>query len=172
MTRSARNEAELSALLEERELRTLLLRYCRGIDRLDRKLVRACFHDDAIDSHGNFEGDIEAVLDWMWGVLSKFDSTMHFVGNMLIDVDRDHARAETYAMAFHRGDPEKPHRNLINGFRYIDRLERRNGTWRIARRTVVTEWSRVDAPEYWWPTPEGILCGSRDRGDPVYQPLR
>ena len=172
MTRSARNEAELSALLEEREIRTLLLRYCRGIDRLDRALVRSCFHDDAIDSHGNFEGDIEAVLDWMWSVLSKFDSTMHFVGNMLIDVDRDLARAETYAMAFHRGDPKKPRRNLINGFRYIDRLARRDRIWRIARRTVVTEWSRVDAPEHWWPTPEGILCGTRGRDDPVYQPLR
>jgi len=172
MTMSSREEAALTAMLHEREIRTVLLRYCRGVDRLDRALVRSCFHDDAVDSHGNFEGDVESLLDWMWGVLSKFDSSMHFVGNMLIEVEGELARAETYGIAFHRGDPAKPHRNLVNGFRYVDRFERRDEAWRIARRTVVTEWTRVDVPENWWPTPEGILCGTRGPDDPVYEPLR
>jgi len=173
MSLSPRQEAALVALLDEREIREVVLRYCRGVDRLDRELVRSCFHEDATDSHGNFEGGVEPLLDWMWGVLTKFDSTMHFVGNLLIEVsaDLERARAETYGVAFHRGDPDKPHRNLVNGFRYVDRFERRDEVWRIARRTVVTEWTRVDVPEHWWPTPEGILCGVRGPGDPVYEPL-
>jgi len=165
-------DAALSDLLDEREIRTILLRYCRGVDRMDRELVRSCFHEDAVDSHGNFEGDVDALLDWMWDLLSKFDSTMHFLGNMLIEIEGDLARAETYGVAFHRGDPEKPHRNLVNGFRYVDHFERRAGAWRIARRTVVTEWSRVDAPENWWPTPEEVLSGTRGPADPVYERLR
>ena len=162
----------MAELLAENEIRKVLLRYCRGVDRLDRDLVRACFHEDAVDSHGNFEGDVDSLLDWMWGVLTKFDTTMHFVGNMLIEVEGELARAETYGVAFHRGEPEKPHRNLINGFRYVDRFERRDGAWRIARRTVVTDWTRVDVPEQWWPTPEGILCGKRGPDDPVYEAIR
>ena len=165
-------EAAVAELLAENEIRKVLLLYSRGVDRLDRDLVRACFHEDAVDSHGNFEGDVDSLLDWMWGVLTKFDTTMHFVGNMLIEVEGDLARAETYGVAFHRGEPEKPHRNLINGFRYVDRFERRDGAWRIARRTVVTDWTRVDVPEQWWPTPEGILRGTRGPDDPVYEPLR
>jgi hypothetical protein len=172
MSASGDQDAAVAALLAENEIRKVLLLYCRGVDRLDRDLVRACFHEDAVDSHGNFEGDVDSLLDWMWGVLTKFDTTMHFVGNMLIEVEGDLARAETYGVAFHRGEPEKPHRNLINGFRYVDRFERRDGAWRIARRTVVTDWTRVDVPEQWWPTPEGILCGTRGPDDPVYEPLR
>ena len=41
------------ALLDRIELRDLVMRYCRGIDRRDFALVRACYHDNAIDDHGS-----------------------------------------------------------------------------------------------------------------------
>ena len=38
------NVEELSA---RAEIHDVLLRYCRGLDRVDMKLVRGAFHDDA-----------------------------------------------------------------------------------------------------------------------------
>jgi hypothetical protein len=149
----------------------VVLRYCRGVDRMDRELVRACFHDDAHDDHGSFVGGVDDLLDWMWGLLAKFDRTMHLIGNLLVEVRGDVARSEAYGVAFHRGDAAKPHRNLVSGFRYIDRFERRGGEWRIARRVVTTEWTRVDAPEHWWPVGDHFVQGRRGKDDPVYAPL-
>ena len=34
---------------------------------------------------------------------------------------------------------------------------------------AVTEWSRIDRREDWWPIPTGMLTGRRDREDPVYR---
>lgn len=164
-------DAAMAELLDEHAIRNVVLRYCRGVDRMDRELVRSCFHDDAEDDHGNFRGSVDELLDWMWQLLAEYDSTMHFVGNQLVELRGDVARAETYGIAFHRGDPSKPHRNLVSGFRYIDRFERRAGEWRIAKRTVATEWNRVDAPEHWWPTPDDFVRGVRGPGDPVYEPI-
>ena len=63
---------------------------------------------------------------------------------------------------------EATHLNLMTGFRYLDRFERREGEWRIAARTAVTEWSRIDDVAGRWETPAGFLSGRRDRGDALY----
>ena len=59
--------------------------------------------------------------------------------------------------------------NLFAG-RYVDRFERRDGEWRIARRTVVHDWSRQlpTAPESLGLPLAGFAQGRRDRTDPVY----
>ena len=165
---------ELQRLLDDRAIRDVVLRYCRGVDRMDRELVRGCYHADAVDRHGNFEGGVDDYLAWVFELLAKYDSTMHFVGNQLVEFAQerdDVARSETYGVAFHRGDRAKPHRNLVTGFRFIDRFERRGGRWAIALRTATTDWVRVDAPKHWWPIPDDTLRGRRDPSDPVYEPL-
>ena len=66
---------------------------------------------------------------------------------MLIDVDlsRDVALSETYAVAFHRyTDPDGYPTDMWAGLRYVDRFERRDGQWRIRRRVCAYEWRRTD----------------------------
>jgi hypothetical protein len=167
----APNNDALRELVDERAIRQVLLRYCRGIDRMDRDLVRSCYHAGAEDHHGSFRGDVDAFIEWVWRLLAHYDSTMHFIGNLLVEFDpnsHDVASAETYGCAFHRGDPSDPKRNLVTGFRYIDRFERRAGGWRIARRVATTEWVRMDVPENWFPIGDGLLRGARDKSDPIY----
>jgi hypothetical protein len=164
-------EAALDELLDKQAIHEVVLRYCRGVDRMDRELVRSCYHDDAVDHHGNFEGGVEELLDWMWQTTAKFDISMHLLGNQLIELHGDVARVETYGIAFHRGDPDKRHRNLTNGFRYIDRFERRDGEWKIAQRVVVTEWTRVDDPADWWPVGDDFPKGVRGPDDLIRQPF-
>jgi hypothetical protein len=156
-------------LWAEHEIRQVLLRYARGVDRLDLDLVRSCYHPDATDSHGSFAGTVDEFVAWVERVLRRYDATMHFLGNPLVElVADDVAAVETYGLAFHRAAGGPPERNLVTGFRFVDRFERRDGEWRIARRVAVTEWSRIDREEDWWPIPDGMLRGRRDRTDPVY----
>ena len=158
-------------LVAESEIRRCLLRYARGVDRLDLELVRSCYHPDATDAHGSFTGTVDEFLVWVERLLRRYDFTMHFLGSPLIELDdATHARVETYGMAFHRAASGPPERNLVTGFRFVDRFERRNGAWRIAQRIAVTEWSRIDDADAWWPIPDGMLQGRRDRTDPVYEP--
>ncbi len=163
--------AELRALLDKQAISEVVLRYCRGIDRMDRELVRSCYHPDASDSHGSFEGSREEFLAWVWRLLERYESSMHLVGNLLVEPVGDVARAETYGIAFHRGRSEDPRLNLVTGFRYVDRFERRAGEWRIARRVAVTEWVRQDDPARRWPIPAGMRRGARDASDAIYEVL-
>jgi len=164
-------DASITRLLARHEISSTLLRYCRGIDRLDLELVRSCYHADATDSHGGFSGTRDEFIAWVGKLLARFESTMHFVGNMLIEVEGDAAVAETYAIAFHRSADARPSLNLIVGVRYVDSFEKRDGAWRIARRVCVTEWSRVDDAAGRFPIAPGHLTGRRDRSDVLYEML-
>lgn len=159
------SDAGLRELLDERAIRKVLLRYCRGIDRMDRELVRSCYHADATDEHGGFAGGVEEFLAWVWPLLERYTMTMHFTGNCLIEVTGDAAAVETYGIAFHRSEDPRQELNLITGFRYLDLFERREGAWRIARRVAVTDWCRVDDEAGRFLPAAGLLQGQRGSAD-------
>lgn len=164
-------DTSLESLLAHHAISRVLHRYCRGIDRLDLELVRDCYWPDATDSHGGFAGSRDEFVAWVAKLLARFDSTMHLLGNVLIEVAGAAAVAETYALAFHRSREPQPSLNLIVGVRYVDRFERRSGEWRIARRVCVTEWSRVDDEAGRFPLAPGHATGKRDRSDVLYDML-
>jgi SnoaL-like protein len=95
---------------------------------------------------------------------------MHFVGNQLVEVDGDVARAESYCVAYHRraASADEPASDLIIGLRYCDRLERRDGEWRIADRVCAMDWSRIDPVTAEWVFPPEAVRGRRDHQDPAY----
>jgi hypothetical protein len=158
----------LDDLLARQEIADVLHRYSRGIDRLDWDLVRDCYHPDAYDDHGGIAGTVDEFIAGGRAYLTRFAATMHFLGNMLIELDGPQARAETYAVAYHRVEgPDGGGKDDIFGIRYVDRFERRAGRWRIAHRVVATEWRRVD------PVPAGRgrggvgVWGRRDGEDVI-----
>ena len=134
---------ESDELLQHHRIRQVLLRYCRGIDRLDFDLVRSCYHPEATDQHPTFSGDREAFIAWVRPALAALAGTMHILGNNLIELGHGEAVSESYATAYHwqESDPSAP-AGFTSGFRYIDRFEHRDGEWRIARRIAVREWTR------------------------------
>ena len=157
-------------LVAREEIRDVLFRYTRGIDRLDLDLVRSCYHADAHDDHGAFRGDVDGFLDWVRDALSYFDSTMHFIGNQLIDVEGDVAHTESYCIAYHRREPrdsEVSH-DLVTALRYVDRLERHaDRRWKIADRVCVFDWSRRDPVVDQWAM-DGAVRGRCGPDDPVW----
>lgn len=171
-------DPRLAALLDKQEIEEVVLRYCRGIDRRDFELVRGCYHPDARDHHGSFSGSVDEYIAWVEKLTSRYLFTMHFIGNVLVELDgsapSDDVRAavcETYGVSLHRSEDPKPYMNLATGFRYLDRFERRDGRWRIAERTAIGEWSIEIPQDRWWEIPEDHLSGQRDKSDVVYRLL-
>lgn len=161
----------LRQLLDERDIRTVLALYCRGVDRMDLDIVRQCYHHDATDHHGTFHGGLEEFLPWLNRVLGRYTSTWHVLGQSLMEFHPAHpdvARVETYGFAVHRTDGGGAKLNLVVGFRYLDRFERRDSsTWRIAERVGTTEWVQEIPREQQWPISESMISGSRDGTDVV-----
>lgn len=154
-------------LADKQAIHDVVMRYCRGIDRVDLDAVLACYHPDAEDDHGMFRGTAPEFVAWVRPVLGQFESTMHFIGNHLAELDGDGAFVESYCQAWHRiagADGGTPMDHVV-GLRYVDRFERRDGgPWLIARRKVVVDWSRTDPVT----GPVAPTDGRRDGNDPVY----
>jgi hypothetical protein len=140
------DEGLLRELADKQAIREAVLRYCRGIDRLDLDLVRSTYHPDGIDHHTGFDGTVDEFVAWVGPALRHLDGTMHVVGNHLAEVVGDVAVAETYGTAVHWGQPaDDPRRNFTSGFRYVDHFERRDGVWAVVERFAVREWTHDDA---------------------------
>lgn len=155
MNFTEQHAAALELLVARQQIADVIYRYARGIDRMDFDLVRSCYHPDAYDDHGAFAGNVEAFISAVAQFLARWTATQHFMGNMLIEIDGQRARAETYAVAYHRReDAEGNGKDDIMGVRYVDRFEQRNGLWKIAYRVVASEWRRVDT-----------VSGARHRGE-------
>jgi 3-phenylpropionate/cinnamic acid dioxygenase small subunit len=145
--RSSIDDERLERLLAKQDIRDVLYRYCRGVDRRDFDLIRSCYHPDATDDHGEYVGDVDGFIAHVQANIVRFERTMHFLGNILIEVDGPRARSEAYAIAHHhlRAGHQKPERDFLVWLRYVDDFERREGEWRIACRVCIFEWSRIDA---------------------------
>jgi hypothetical protein len=92
--------ADLERVVAEAAVRDVHLRYCRGIDRLDWDLVRSAYHPDAVDNHGPYQGDVEGFIAFLHDVLpSAYESTTHFFGQQLVEIDGDVAWHEAYCRA-------------------------------------------------------------------------
>jgi hypothetical protein len=163
--------ARLDALLDRQDILDCLTRFSRGIDRFDKALFLSAFHPDAVIAAGPFVGDPAELCGWAFGLHGSLQSaTHHNLLNVTFDIDGDTAHTETYYLYAGRNSDGT---NWIAGGRYIDRLERRDGTWRIALRTNAIEWSG-NVPST--PIPFGDMADiyangapSRDATDPSYQ---
>lgn len=161
----------LERLLDRQDILDCLVRFSRGMDRFDRELFLSAFHADAVIAAGEFVGGPEDLYDWASGLHRQGQSaTQHNLLNHSCDIDGDLAHAETYYLFVGRN---RDATNWVAGGRYIDRLERRDGTWKIALRTNAIEWSgMVPATEIpFADVPDLHLNGlpSRSKDDPSYQ---
>ncbi len=172
-------EMTMQRLIDREEIRDLMMRYARGVDRGDWDAVRAVYHTDAHDDHGNYKGDVEGFIEFACSRTGSLPQCMHFLGNCLIEFASDEvAVVETYFMTAHTldaegqkaygaGDGADP-MQLSSFGRYVDRVERRGGPWRIADRIVVFEATRVHVGKTPPIKPEWAQL-RRDQDDPIYR---
>lgn len=177
----------LQTLLDKEEIRERIYAFCRGVDRRDWDLVRSTYHPDGFDDHGPYRGDVNGMVDWMSERHMTLTTSMHVVGNILIEITGDRAIVESYFLTFQRvagpsplsaamfpnaATPEGDATMRVQG-RYIDRFERRtpDGPWLIAHRTVVADAAQFVPPTYDLPLTTGWNVARRDREDVVYLTL-
>jgi hypothetical protein len=162
---------DMEELLDRAAIHQVMLRYARGLDRLDNALARACYWDEAIEDHGHFVGSPDDFIPWADGTTLQFLSTQHAILNHVCDLQGDEAFCETYYQ-FTGIAAEGPHFGSVG--RYIDHFRKKNGEWRIANRVTIVE-GTYDLPEaqaakampsaY---TPEAPCQATRDRSDVSY----
>ena len=177
---------ELQILLDKQAITEVMMTYCRAVDHLNEDAVRAIFHPESQHRHG-FSGPSsttdgsEDFVGYALGFLRAFTRTHHQLGNIFIEIEDggDVAFTEAYFTAFHRrralGDPlagEDATETEMDYFvagRYLDRLEKRDGVWKITHRTGLTDWARLEEP-----TGEGLdeapswMAGQHGPEDLVY----
>lgn len=135
-------ESVLDILLARATIQDLLARYSRGLDRCDRELLKSLFWPDGRNSL--FDGSIDELAEYAMTALRTMERTMHLLGNCVIDFDdADHARSETYIVAWHDIKGDLGDKHLVAGGRYLDRFERRSGEWRFLERTFVADWHQI-----------------------------
>jgi len=164
-------DAELQRLADESAIREVMYRYCRAIDRRQYDDLRSCYHEQGTDHHGDFYGGVDEFIDYVQERLPNFESSMHFVGNLYIEVNGDTARSEAYtlALAHLAATDEQPERDNLVALRYVDDFRRINGRWAIMHRKCVYEWTRTDPTPPGWTFTDFHLRGQPNRNDTIYQ---
>jgi hypothetical protein len=156
-------------LKDRQDILDCLAREARGRDRHDAELTAGCFWEDGLDEHGRSvlpgpEYGEKANL----GHAAKFAANSHNLCNHLCELEGDVANCETYVVGALLSPDEASCKIAIG--RYIDRLERRGGEWRIKLRRVTIE-SVCEGDASWLrhPNVSGLLKGLRSRDDPSYR---
>ena len=166
----------LQTLIDRQAIHDCLLRFCRGMDRFDRDLYLSAFHTDAEMAAGPYVGDVPGCWDWAMPMHRDGQVlTHHALLNHHVEIEGDTAHSECYYQFVARNHPWEEGGEetvLLAGGRYIDRLERRDGEWKIALRTNVIEWSCLQPS---LPPPFSEVPGigdngvsARDKSDPSY----
>jgi hypothetical protein len=169
---------ELQQLVDRQQIYDCIVRYCSGVDRFDREMLRAVYHDDAMDDHGAFVGTADEFCDWALAYHAKYQHHhKHYVLNHRCELDPNGKTAHTETYWIFSGKNKVGPALTLSGGRYLDRFENRNGKWAIAARKCIIEWiSDIDetaVPKEAWDVYG--LTGSplRNKDDPSYmRPLR
>ena len=131
-------QARLERLLDMEDIREVLRRYTRGLDRHDDAVIASAFWPDAqINYLDDFSGPTDAFVTWgNERHEERYVVHQHHITNVNIDLDGDLAHVSSYVIYMLR---QKADMQNIGSGRYIDQFERRNGEWRIALREFLPE---------------------------------
>lgn len=138
-------EAEVRDLAARRDITEAIHNYMRGQDRLLPDLHRSAFHEEGHVDCGIFKGTPYGFVDFAQKFLADLKASQHMLGQIQIHFDgADVADGEVYFIAWHLIEEDGQDKDLLVAGRYIDRYEKRDGRWAIARRHELIDWARTD----------------------------
>jgi hypothetical protein len=176
--------SDLQRLADRVAIQEALYRYARGIDRRNWDFLASAFHPGAQIRQGDFKGSIEEMIENVKARHAVIEQSAHLMTNILIEFDGpEGAVVEAYYLAYLRngalpaiirtaliggGAPETGKIDMRSLGRYVDRFERRDGHWRIARRICIAETlSGAPVPEG-SPLSTNWVMASRDPDDALW----
>ncbi|BCI55669.1 hypothetical protein NIIDNTM18_49470 [Mycolicibacterium litorale] len=169
------NDDELERLrrrvqyLEDRSaILDCVMRQARGHDRHDVELMGSAYFEDGVDEHGPTVKAGPEYGEWANEAhAAVFEDHLHNITTHTCEIDGDEAHAESYVMGAMR--VKGGHIVSLVGGRYLDRLERRDGVWKIAVRRCTIEWMvSGDSSALNSGAVEGFIKGRWDKGDASY----
>ncbi|MBV9842709.1 MAG: nuclear transport factor 2 family protein [Sphingomonadaceae bacterium] len=164
--------ATVTEIKDRMEIRDLMSRYGRAVDRLDKDLLLSVYHADAVDDHGCYVGDPQQFAECALSMHAENNTiTQHIITNHVCDLDGDTAHAETYWMYVGMNRTGQPY--SMGGGRYVDRLEKRDGRWGIVARKCLMDWTTGGRADGLTHAENAAIAdmepSTRDRSDPSYQ---
>ena len=166
-------EELLQEMLDEHQLRRLVHRYCRAVDRGDVEELRRLYHPDAADNHGGFSsGSAHTFIDQIAATRPYLRSMQHHVTTVEFAIRGEAAEGEVYTIATHTFSAGGRDVDVIVGGRYLDRYEKRSGEWRFTERAIVTDTAFVNDPSaatFEHPVTKGTPTGSPGEDDPSHR---
>lgn len=124
-----------AALGARHAIRNILAVHSRGVDRADLNLLASAYHDDATVDYGFFTGPAQTFAEILSGAQKNALPSLHRTANCEIRVDGERAVSESYVIAYVE---EAEIQRMVFG-RYLDRLECRDGAWRLTHRRYVLD---------------------------------
>jgi hypothetical protein len=139
-------------LISRAQIHDAMMRYLRGNDRKEYDLIRSAYWPDAHHNHGDVDGSVEDLIEWIKSPnggkhhmmmvngmeVERIPQIMHFIGNIEYDfVSDDVAIVESLSLTLQVEQHEDGSQTFVEiGLRYVDRFEKRNGDWKIVERVV------------------------------------
>ena len=136
------SDQQVEIVLAKQEIRDVLSRYCRGLDRMDKEMTYSVWHDDGTALYYDmFEGSRNGFVDWVWELHESMQCHSHQITNVLTEVDGNAAVSEAYVtvVLWTLADSQGKQMEIVGRGRYLDRWSRRQGRWAIDHREYVAD---------------------------------
>jgi hypothetical protein len=133
---------DLQAITDKFEIRDVLFRYARGLDTQDWPLLASVFTPDARLDYTSVDGPAGArddVLAWLEQALTPVPMTQHFITNIEIDLQGDHATVR--AMFYNPMQLPGIKGLAYCGGNYHHHMVRTPGGWKSEGLVEETKWS-------------------------------
>ena len=161
-------DARVQEMIEHHEIRKPLAFYCHACDRGDAEAMASVYSgDNSFDDHGLVQAPgPEYAVRMTANILERTDAVWHVLGQSMIRVEGDTAGAETFFLGFMRLKPVDgvARLNQLAG-RFVDRLVRLGGEWKIQHRTCLRDTSITLRVEEDMQAGYGLKPGTRDASD-------
>lgn len=133
---------DIASLIAANGIKNVLALHSRGVDRADAGMIAASYHDDAMVDYGFFNGAAVELASILGPAMASAGTTLHRTAPPMMKIAGNRAVSEAYVIAY---AAEAGLQRMIFG-RYLDRLEQRDGQWRIAHRHYVMD-GNVNRPD-------------------------
>jgi hypothetical protein len=157
-------------LMDRQAILDCVARHAHGHDRHDSDVIASTYWPDGIDEHGKVLNKGPEYAKWANEThAANFKLHTHNITTHLCEIDGDTAHAESYVIVGLLNKDDKT-AQYISG-RYIDRLEKRNGEWKLLIRRstvdvmVVGDASALASPVF---KEMGYMRGTWDKNDLSY----
>ena len=150
---SAQNNKARPAIVDRIAIKDLIDSYSHDADRRLAHQQAMLFTKDAVIEIYNAEPETGTKpearilsrdsLEKAFGVLKKYDVTMHFNGQSTIKLNGDRATGEVYCLAHHIWKVNGKRMLMVKAIRYYDDYVFQDGSWLFKKRKLIFDFTDV-----------------------------